>query len=840
MDLLTEDPKTTTEVEQPEKTGKPPIEINQIVKWMFLSVGILMLLVIVAVAIPYWKLAKRVDAQLAAGPLLHTYSFYAAPVPLSTGDQESEAELVAALRGGGLREQASGHEPQTFTAGENTVVIRGAQPVRVDFNRDQVQSITDLATNRKLDHVDLPPQLITNLSDEGRAKRIMIHYADLPPVLIQAIVSTEDKRFFKHEGLDLLRIAKAVYVDVREHRKEQGASTITMQLARNLWLDRDKRWKRKIAESLITLHLERKLTKEQILESYCNQVYLGGASTFSINGFGEAAKVYFNKDVRKLSLTEAATLAGLIQRPSYFNPLRNPERTLERRNIVLGLMRENRYISPAEYEQAAAAPLGLHPGTQEFSETQYFLDLANDQLQHRMGEHGGGSANVYTTIDVRLQRAAEQAVRDGMASVDREFSKNKKDSGVRPQVALIALDPHTGEVKALIGGRDYSTSQLNRVLAKRPPGSVFKPFVYTAAIASALEGGSQVFTPASTVLDAPATFQYDRQVYTPSNFKKQFYGQVTLRQALAHSLNVATVKVAQQVGFDNVVSLAHRMGLNEDIKATPAVALGAYQVTPLEIASAYTAFANGGIRVKPSFIESVRGQDDETVYQRDERGDRVLDPRVAFIMTDMMQEVMRSGTAAGVRARGFKLPAAGKTGTSHDGWFAGYTSQLLCIVWVGFDDYRELGLEGARSALPIWTEFMMGAARYGQYRDAKAFAPPPGVVRVAVDPASGKLAGPNCPGGEADYFIEGTEPSSPCPEPEAQHEFFPIGEADRSIPPGAGQAAAPVVQVDTTRQDPMPRQTPVAKQNPMPRQTPAAKQNPMPRQTPPQIIPPQQ
>ena len=751
------------------------IDWNRLLKWAFVATGVLMLLAIAAIGVPYFKLAHWVDRQLAAGPFQHTYSFYAASVAIGPGDQESKAEVAAALRRGGVR----------FDSLADAVVVQGDSPTRIDFVKDQVGTITDLTSNKKLDRYDLPPQLITNLSDEGRTKRLMIHYADLPPVLVQAIVSAEDKRFFKHEGLDVLRIAKATYVDLKDGRKEQGASTITMQLARNLWLDHDKRWKRKIAEALITLHLEHKLSKEQILEYYCNQVYVGGAGTFSINGFGEAAHAYFNKDVRNLNLNEAATLAGLVQRPSYFNPLRYPDRALERRNIVLALMRENRYISAHEYENAADAPLGLRAGVNDMSETQYFLDIASDQLQRHEEEHGAGPANVYTTIDLRLQRAAEQATADGMEQVDKLLAKTRKRGAPEtggPQVALIALDPHTGDVKALIGGRNYSASQLDRILAKRPPGSVFKPFVYTAAIESALDGGQRVLTPASTVDDEPTTFAFENQSYMPSNFKQEFMGQVTLRKALAHSLNVATVKVAQEVGYGNVVALAHRAGLNDDIKATPAVALGAYQVTPLEIAGAYTIFANGGTRVKPNFIDAIRSHDGDTIYEHEAEPYRVLDPRVAFIMTDMLQEVMRSGTAAAVRSRGFKLPAAGKTGTSHDGWFAGYTSQLLCIVWVGFDDYSELHLEGARSALPIWTEFMMNAAKYKDYRDAKPFAPPPGVIRAAVDPASGLLAGPYCPGGESDYFIEGTQPTDACPEPQPAHEYFPVGEADRVTP----------------------------------------------------------
>jgi penicillin-binding protein 1B len=778
-DRSTQDTSTSESEQSSPQQPKPrklKLNLKAIAKWMLLSTEILVLIGFVVFGVAYVRLGKWVDKQLAAGLFQHSYNYYAAPETVTVGDRESAAEVEGALRRCGLRD-GTAKEPQTFDAGQNMLIVRTSTPVRIEFSGNEVRSITDLATNRPLDRFELPPQLITNCSEDGRAKRIMIHYADLPPVLVQAIVSVEDKRFFKHGGLDFLRIAKALYVDLKDRRKEQGASTITMQLARNLWLDHDKRWKRKIAESLITLHLERKLTKKQIMEYYCNLVYLGGRGTFSINGFGEAARAYFNKDIRKLNLTEAAMLAGLIQRPSYYNPFRYPDRALERRNIVLALMRENRYITGEQYQQAVRVPLGMHLGTTEMSGTQYFLDIAGDQLQRRLSERQNSFVNVYTTIDLRLQRAAEQAVQDGMALVEKQLSgrrKRNQPDGPTPQVALIVIDPHTGDVKAVVGGRDYSASQLNRVLSKRPPGSVFKPFVYTAAINSAIEGGPQVFTPASTILDGATTFQNGNKTYSPSNYKGAFMGQVTLRQALAHSLNNATVKLAEQVGFDKVVALAHRAGMNEDIKATPSVALGAYDVTPLEIASAYTIFANAGVRVTPNFIGAVRNRDGDRVYDYDPQTYRVLDPRVAFIMTDMLQEVLRSGTGAGVRARGFKLDAAGKTGTSHDGWFAGYTSKLLCVVWVGFDDYRDLGLEGARSALPIWTQFMMSATRYKEYRDAKPFSPAVGVVRLAVDPTTGYLAGPYCTArGESYYFVEGTQPATTCPEPEPPNVSVP-------------------------------------------------------------------
>jgi penicillin-binding protein 1B len=727
--------------------------LQRVPKWILVTAAAFIVAIAAAVTVPYYRLSKRVDRQLAAGAFQHTFTYFAAPEMVTVGDPVPAADIAALQR-------AAAHS-------DTPVEIRVANGV--------ISTITDLSTRRPVLQAELAPQPMVNMSDAGRVKRRMVKYPDIPPVLVHAIVAVEDKRFFEHSGLDLLRIAKASYVDLREHRKEQGASTISMQLARNLWLDHDKSWKRKVTEAFITLHLEQKLSKQQIFEDYCNLVYLGNQGTFSVNGFGEASRLYFNKDIRKLSLTEAATLAGLIQRPSHLNPFHHPERALERRNVVLGLMYDNKYLTKAQLREATAAPLGLDPGTGELSEAAYFLDIAGNEAAKDLDERPSGSANVYTTIDPRLQQAAEQAIADGMRLVDQALAARRKTgqaSGSRPQVALIALDPHTGEVKALCGGRDYAASQLNRVLSKRPPGSVFKPFVYATALNTAVVGGSQVLTEASTVDDSPTTFQFGNQTYSPNNFKGDFRGTVTLREALAHSLNVATVKVGEMVGFDNVAELARRAGLS-NMNSTPAIALGAYQATPLELARAYTVFANDGIRVEPTFIAAINDRNGMELYHHSPETKRVLDPRVAFLMVDMLQEVMRSGTAAGVRSRGFRLPAAGKTGTSHDGWFAGFTSQLLCLVWVGFDDYSELGLEGARSALPIWTEFMMQAARYKQYGNAKPFAPASGVVNMGVDLETGEA----CPGGTMSFFIAGTQPAAQCAPQEIEVNFTPDGGA---------------------------------------------------------------
>jgi penicillin-binding protein 1B len=541
-----------------------------------------------------------------------------------------------------------------------------------------------------------------------------------------------------------------------------------MQLARDMFLTPDRNWRRKLAEIMITMQLEQKLTKEQIFEMYCNGVDLGYRGSFTIRGFGEAAQVFFGKDIRSLTLPEAATLAAIVRGSSYYNPYRHPERVRERRNAIIALMRQNGYVNDRDYAVAVESPLTLVSGPAESSDAPYFVDLLYDTLEKRFPGYDfqANSAKIYTTLDLDLQRAANEAVAAGMKQVDDLVHKQKRFRNapfVEPQCALIALDPHTGEIKALVGGRNYGISQLNRVNAERQPGSIFKPFVYAAALNTAVAGGTRTLTPASIVVDEPTTFLFDGQEYEPGNFEHEFYGPVTLRRALAKSLNVATIKVAEMVGYDTVVNLAHRSGISEDVLATPAMAIGSYDATPIEMAGAYTVFSNGGVHVQPSILSLVKERGGKVLLDQKPVTKPVLDPRVAYLMVNMLEEVMRSGTAAGVRARGFTVPAAGKTGTSHDGWFAGFTSNLLCIVWVGFDDNRELDEEGAHSALPVWTEFMKRAIALRKYSNTQPFEAPDGVVTVMIDPESGMPATAQCPQQVQEVFVAGTEPVGTCP-----------------------------------------------------------------------------
>jgi penicillin-binding protein 1B len=749
--------------------------LGRVGRILIASVAILVIAGVATFTYYYARYAKAFDEKVRIGLFANSAKIYAAPDSVGVGDTIQPGEIAARLRRSGYSESHSNPVGYYEIRPDSIEIFPGSQsyfdqePGVIKFKDGKIRAIVSLQDNTPRPLYQLEPPLITNLTGASREKRRFVKFRDLPPVLVQAVTSIEDKRFFQHSGFDPIRIIKALYVDIKERRKEQGASTLSMQLARMFWLYQEKQYSRKAAEAIITLQIEQRFSKEEIFELYANQIDLGWRGTYNIRGFGQGAEIYLGKDLSQINLPEAAQLAGLIQRPAVFDPYRHPDRAKERRNIVLRLMRENGYITERDYALAVEAPIVTPKGASQSLEAPYFIDLVNDSLQSLFQDTDFENTGfrVYTTLDVRLQRAAADAIRAGMESVDAQIKKQRRFKNQKPpeaQVALIAIDPHTGEVKALAGGRNYGMSQLNHVLAKRQPGSIFKPFVYAAALDTAVEGGPRILTPSTMVTDAPTTFWFDGKPYEPSNFEHKFYGDVTLRTALSKSLNIATVKVAEMVGYDKVVEMANRAGMNYKIQPTPAVSLGAYEITPIEAVGAYTVFANGGDYIKPNFLRLVRSGEGKVIYRNKLEKKPAIDPRVAYLVTNLMEEVLRTGTAAGVRARHqLTFPAAGKTGTSHDGWFAGFTSELLCVVWVGFDDNRELNLEGAHSAAPIWADFMKAASEVREYRDTKPFPAPDGIVSIDIDPASGMPATPSCPTRRAEVYISGTQPVGACP-----------------------------------------------------------------------------
>lgn len=761
----------------------------------------------------YIKYDRIIQQRFRSPVFSNSAKIYALPRTLRDGDKADAKEIAALLRRAGYSEKDGQSELGSFRLVTGGIEItpgpesyHSPEPARIQIEGGKVDRIT--SRGNELSAYELEPQLVTALFDyEQRSKRQVVKYSDIPKVMVDAVLAIEDRRFFEHSGVNFTRMVEALWIDVLRQRHEQGGSTITMQLSRGFFLTPEKTVRRKLTEMLIAEELEQKFSKQQIFEFYGNWVNLGQRGSFAISGFAEASRAYFNKDFKDITLPEAALLAGIIQGPSRLSPYRHLERALERRNLVLDSMVDTHAITREQADKAKAMPLKLAPPNVEASDAPYFVDMVRDTLINKFSEHdlNDQSYRIYTTLDPDLQKAAAQAVETGIKLVDEQVTKlrtkkvkvgKKIETQVSPgpqaQAAMVVLDPHTGAILALVGGRDYGWSQLNHVLSKRPTGSIFKPFVYAAAMNTALDGSQTVITPASLVTDAPSSFAYGDQIYEPRNYKEEYHGDVTLRYALAMSLNNATVKLAEEVGYDKVADLAKSAGI-ASVKATPAMALGSYDATPLDMAGAYTSFSNNGARLSPILVNSVRNAKGDVIanYKTDQR--QVLDPRIAYVMTNMMEGVINNGLGyTAVRLRGFSLPAAGKTGSSHDGWFAGYTSNLLCIVWVGYDDYSDLRLSGAMTAAPIWTEFMKKAALIPQYSDMKEFSQPTGVVDVQLDKVTNRLATPTCPNDYVAAFIAGTEPRETCDQQSGVaglfSRFFGGGGEKPLPPPGSANA----------------------------------------------------
>jgi penicillin-binding protein 1B len=765
--------------------GRRGLWHDPVLRFALGSFAVLAVLFVAFFSYNYVKYDRIIENRFKGPVFANSAKIYSAPSTVSVGEKAEPKEIASDLRHAGYSDK-SGESPMgSYHVSGNTIEVQpgpgsyhSPEPAVIRIHDGRIQSITG-NSGGQLDAYELEPEMVTSLFEgDQRSKRQVVHYNEMPKMLVDAVLAIEDRRFFEHSGVNFARFAEAAWIDFTRQRHEQGGSTLTMQLARGFFLTPEKTIKRKLTEMLIAIELEQKFSKQEIFEFYGNWVDLGQRGSFEISGFAEAARAYFNKDLKDITLPEAALLAGIIQRPSYLSPYRHPERALARRNIVLDSMVETRAITREQADKAKAAPLKLAPPNVEASDAPYFVDLVRDTLISRLPERemNEQAYRVYTTLDPDLQRAAAQAVETGIKLVDDQvnkrrtkrirIAKGKYETKVEPgpdaQVALIALDPHTGEVLALVGGRNYAVSQLNHAVKPRPTGSIFKPFVYAAAVNTALDGSTAVLTPASIVPDQPSTFAYGDQIYEPRNYKEEYHGDVTARYALAMSLNNATVKLAEEVGYDKVADLAKSSGISS-VKPTPAMALGSYDATPLDMAAAYTVFANNGVRISPVMVKSVRNATGDPVMNFTAESHQVLDPRVAYVMTDMMEGVINNGLGfSAVRGRGFQQPAAGKTGSSHDGWFAGYTSNLLCVVWVGFDDYSDLHLSGAQTAAPIWTEFMKKAQEVPRYADMRAFSQPSGVVDVQLDKVTNLLATPSCPQTYSSAFIVGTEPRDTC------------------------------------------------------------------------------
>jgi penicillin-binding protein 1B len=696
---------------------------------------------------------------------------FARPFEVRRGQSVTLRQFVERLNELGYSQRTNAEQPGEFAIGRDAVALlprdgeRKGRTVRVLFTgatktreASTVGRIELVGVKGSANQLTLGAPLITALVPTGREKRRDVPLQAIPQRMVQAVLAIEDRRFYDHPGVDPIRTVGAVFTNVFGDKPYlEGGSTLTQQIVKNTFLTPEKSLRRKMLEWFMSVVLERRLSKDQILELYLNDVALGQRGSFAIHGVAEAARLFFAKDITNVSLSEAATIAGVIQSPSRLSPFNHPDRARERRNVVLRAMADAGFVAADAAERAAHEPLQMAARALD-SEAPYFVDYVSQILQEKY-RAVASAADVYTTLDLHLQRIAHDVVSDGVARLDEVLKRRRR----RPQAALIAVDPRTGEVLALVGGRSYNQSQYNRATtARRQPGSVFKPFVYLAAFEHAWQEGRTDVTPATVVLDEPTTFVFEEQDWTPGNYENQYDGPITLRRALALSRNVATIKVAEAAGYGEVAALWKRVGAGTPPRPYPSIALGVFEATPLEIAQAYTVFPNGGtIRPLRAIARLVSGG--REVPLENAAPKTVARPDTTFLVTNMMRSVLNEGTGAGARAAGFTLDGAGKTGTTNDlrdAWFVGFTPELLTVVWVGLDDNLPLGLSGTQAALPMWTTFMYRALAG---RPNTPFETPEGISMVEIDRDTGKVAGPLCPRVFTEAFIAGTEPTGVCP-----------------------------------------------------------------------------
>jgi penicillin-binding protein 1B len=739
-------------------------------RYAFFGIGI-PLVVMSAVMAYYWVVFSRmIDARMSGEMTRTDPRVFARPFELHKGQGLTQRQLIDRLNDLGYAHRPRTEQPGEFTVGRDAMVLiprdgdHKGQLVRLVFGGRPPKSIEPTridtielpAAKKQTDRITLDAPLITALVADAREKRRDVPLQVIPKPMVEAVLAIEDRRFYDHPGIDPIGIAGAVFRNVFGNKAYLASgSTITQQLVKNTFLTPEKTPKRKMTEWFMSVVLETRLTKDQILQLYLNDVSLGQRGSFAIHGVAEASRLFFAKDIANVNAVEAATIAGVIQSPSRLSPFNNPERAKDRRNVVLRAMVDAGFMSPDAAERAVREPLGIVQRALE-SEAPYFVDYISQELQSKYPS--AGTVDVYTTLDVHLQRVAQDALRDGLTRLDEILARRKR----RPQAALIAVDPRTGEVLAFVGGRSYNQSQYNRaVSARRQPGSVFKPFVYLAAFEHAQAEGRTDLTPATVVLDEPTSFVFNAQTWTPRNYEGEYDGPITLRRALALSRNIAAAKVAESAGYEEVAALWRRVGAGNPPRPYPAIALGVFEATPFEIATAYTLFPNGGtIRPLTTISRLVsKGKDLPLVTEKPRT---VARPDTTFLVTNMMRSVINEGTGAGVRAAGFALDAAGKTGTTNelrDAWFVGFTPELLTVVWVGMDDNQPVGLSGTQAALPIWTTFMTRAlAGHANL----TFTPPEGITFVDIDRDTGKVAAPGCPRMFKEAFLAGTEPTEVC------------------------------------------------------------------------------
>ncbi len=694
-------------------------------------------------------------------------AIYSAPAMIRPGDDIVRTGLIDRLSHLSYTQTASPASPGEYSRapGLITIYTRSFTVAGTDYPGAIVRvALSGIRVSNVIDSfgvsqrsVALEPEVIGRLLPGAPAERVEVALGALPPYLVNGLIATEDRWFYYHPGIDPIRVIEAALVDLRSHHLAQGASTLTQQLARTFMDRHERSFSRKFRELAVAIVLEMRLGKREILERYINDVPMGSYDGTPIEGLSQAARYLFNRDLREVTPAEAATLIGMIQAPSLYDPRRHPENCLARRNIVLGVMKNAGVIDAAAYQRALAEPIDVTkpPGLRR---APYFTDYVTSFVDKIPGLNGHlQGLKVYTTLDPEMQAYAQEAIEQNLAQLEKSHSRLRRaDKTKQLESSMVVLDASDGAIRAMVGGRDYSSSQFNRAaMAQRQPGSAFKPIVYLAALDPSRAPFSPAMTLATVLPDRPMTFGS----WTPVNYERTYQGQVTVAQALFESLNVPTAWVGNQLGPARIVQTAHELGIHEELPAVLPISIGADETTLLELVGAYQVFANSGAQDPPYAVQAVVDAAGHVIFHHEDDENRVINPSVAYLITGALEQVLRYGTGASARRMGLKFPAAGKTGTTqdyHDGYFIGYTPDLVCGVWVGFDEPQSLGMPGASAALPAWVNFMTHAVP----DDSPDFAEPSGIVMATIDPQSGGLATPACPRAIALPFLIGTAPTT--------------------------------------------------------------------------------
>ncbi len=629
-----------------------------------------------------------------------------------------------------------------------------------------IESIEDLAARKPEYAIELEPELLGAIFHGDWEQRRLVPLSGIPPAFIDAVLAAEDHRFYEHHGIDLVRTARAAWIDLTARHVLQGGSTLTQQLMKNFFLTSKRDWHRKVTEALMAYIAEKRYSKDEILELYLNDIYLGQRGQEGIYGVWEASQFYFAREPRDLTIAEMATIAGMIRSPNRFNPFRHSAIARVCRNEVLAAMLQDGYISKPAYDEAVTEPLRTREPYTETNDAPYFVDYIKHELAERYPPSvlTGEGLRIFTTLDVHMEKQAEQAIEHNLLSLEEKHqSLKRKEKNQQLESCLLAIEPQTGKIRAMDGGRDYRQSQFNRVTqSHRQPGSAFKPVTYLAALQETFDGGTQQFLPTSYIDDEPFKWQFGATSWTPKNYKDRYFGRVTLEFALEESLNSAALRLADALGLDRVLAMASKLGFS-NLPPYPSVVLGGIEVAPIQLAAMYAILANEGMEVPPYAVTAVVNAKGQVIEGHELKAEQVLSPEVAYTMDFMLEQVVKHGTGMGVRKAGFLRPVAGKTGTTNDSvdaWFAGFTPNLLAVVWTGFDQKEALGLTGAEASLPAWTDFMKAATASRPDGD---FPMPSDLVRIRVDPLTGYLASPYCPVTMEGVYPKALAPTEDCP-----------------------------------------------------------------------------